>query len=218
MSLSRDALFDLALDFNLVPDGMFYQWDLFGEWQRDVCAHFGGPRDRVVLDIGCGPLRFGAFVLEDLGEGHFYGIEPFGPYVDIGREIARRMGRADQVTLIQSADFELPADARVDFAMCHAVYTHLSDAQIARSLERVAAVMRPGGVFVFTYNLSGTGQVIHRGRLYAEQMPLISAHLADDGVFRRFADERGATLEPFDAIPHPGQTCSVITFAADVAG
>ena len=102
--------------------------------------------------------------------------------------------------------------------MCHAVYTHLTDAQIERSLERVAAVMRPGGVFVFTYNLSGTGEVIHRGRLYAEQMPLISAHLADDGVFRTFAEERGAVFEPFDAIPHPGQTCSMLRFADVEAG
>lgn len=210
--LTRDELFALALDANLVPDGMFTQWDVFGGWQRAVCNHFGGPRDRVILDIGCGPLRFGAFVAEDLGAGRFVGLEPFGPYVDVGRAIAQRLGIDDRVTLVQTADFDVPADLAVDFAMCHAVFTHLSYAQIWACLEKTAPVMRPGAPLVFTFNLSGIGREVHRGRLYAEQMPLISAHLASEQVFVDFSERCGGRYERLDAIPHPGQECAVLYF------
>lgn len=210
--LTVQELCDLSVEANLVPDAMFYAWDLFGGWQRRACDHFGGPRDKIILDVGCGPLRFGATVLQEIRDGHFYGVEPFGPYIEIGRRVAARLGAADKVTLIESDAFEFPPDIRVDFAMCHAVFTHVSREQIAACLERVAAVMRPGGAFVFTYNLAGTGRTVHRGRTYAEQMPMISVHLPDDSLFAGFAAARGLRFERLEAVPHPGQTCSVMRF------
>ncbi len=211
-ALTVAELCDLSVEANLVPDAMFYAWDLFGGWQRRVCDHFGGPRDKTILDIGCGPLRFGAQVLADLGDGHFYGIDPFGPYLEIGRRIAERLGAADRVTLIQSDAFEVPAGIEVDFAICHAVFTHVSRDQIRECLERLSMVMKPGAPFVFTYNLAGRDKAVHHGRTYAEQMPMISVHLPDDRVFADFAGDRGLRWAPFDAVPHPGQTCGVITF------
>jgi len=211
-ALSSQEIWDLAVDENLVPDGMFTAWETFGGWQKRVLDHFGGARDRTLLDIGCGPLRFGAFVLPELGHGRFVGVEPFGKYVRIGRIIAERLGAADRVLLIQSRDFEFPLDLRVDFAMCHAVFTHLSSDQIEACLENVGRVMKPGAPFVFTYNLSGSEKQVHRGRLYGEELPLVSVHLAGVGIFERFAAKMGARFEPFTAVPHPGQSCSVLFF------
>ena len=33
-------------------------WDMYGEWQRRACDHFGGPRDRVIVD-SCGGGGYG---------------------------------------------------------------------------------------------------------------------------------------------------------------
>ena len=96
--------------------------------------------------------------------------------------------------------------------MCHAVFTHISGEQIMACLERLEKVMAKGRPLVFTYNLSRRDRVVHRGRCYAEQLPLISVHLANDGVFRDFCSARGLVYEPFDAVPHPGQCCGVITY------
>ncbi len=211
-TVSPTELWDLSVDENLVPDGMFTAWDTYGTWQKRVLDHFGGARDRTLLDIGCGPLRFGAFILSELGEGRFVGVEPFGKYVKIARTLAKRLGDEGRVEIIQSKDFGFPLDLSVDFAMCHAVFTHLSSEQIEACLDRLAKVMKPGAPFVFTYNLSGTEKQVHRGRLYGEELPLVSVHLGGLEIFERFAERTGARLEPFDAIPHPGQSCSVLFF------
>ena len=210
--LTQDVLFDLALRQNLVPDAMFYMWDFFGDWQRSVCDHFGGPENKTILDIGCGPLRFGAKILPDIGNGRYYGVEPFGPYVAIANDIIDRMQARDKATVIHSGGFDIPVDIRADFAMCHAVFTHLSHEQIMECLVKVGRVMRPNAPMVFTYNLSGNDKLIHTGRLYAAQAPFISAHLDSDQVFRDYVAENGGEYFRFDTIPHPGQSCGMVRF------
>lgn len=210
--LTIEQLCDVAVEHNLVPDGMFYAWEVFGGWQRRACDHFGGPRDKVILDIGCGPLRFGAQVVSDLGSGHFYGVEPFGPYVAIARRLAERLGAAERVTIIESGDFAFPAGVTVDFAMCHAVFTHVAREQVRACLERLGGIMRRGAPLVFTYNLAGRAEAVHKGRTYAEQMPMISVHLDGDSVFTEFAAAHGLAFRRFDEVPHPGQTAAVLTF------
>jgi SAM-dependent methyltransferase len=213
--LSSDEIWNMAVDTDLVCSYYGEQFFTLGRWQRDVMEDVCGTiANKTVLDIGCGGLRFGAFILPELENGHYYGIDPYYKFLDFGKTLVERLDCTEKATLIQSVNFDFPADIQVDFAMSQSVFTHMSEIQIMDCLEKLRPLMKPGGKLVFTYLVTKIPEGHHDGKLYQEEMPVICAYLVGSKIFRDFAEKYNLQLEEgYKKIPHPSnQNTAILTF------
>ncbi len=215
ISLTKDEIWDLAVDSDLVCtyyDEFFYE---LGNWQRDIMIDVvGGIAGKTVLDIGCGGLRFGTFIMEELANGHYYGVDPYHKFLDFGRKISEKLNCVDKVTLIQSKNCDFPSDIKFDFAMSQSVFTHMSEGQILDCLEKLLPIMKPGGKLVFTYITTKLPHAHHDGRLYQEAMPVVCAYLAGTKILQDFATKHNLHLiEDYTEVPHPtNQKVGILSF------
>jgi cyclopropane fatty-acyl-phospholipid synthase-like methyltransferase len=210
MMLDAQTLIDMALDFNMAPSTYFTQWDELGDWQFDILKRFGLEPKHRLLDVGCGPLRLGSLVIPYLEPGHYYGIDPVGMLLALGRAVLDRLGIDRPYSLLQSASFEFDRfGAQFDFAIAQSVITHLSRAQITSCFTALKSVMQPGSTLIFTYLLSGYAPPL--GFLMDGVAPMIRPGLSDEGIFVELADRLGIRFVASDE-PHPSQKVGICTF------
>jgi cyclopropane fatty-acyl-phospholipid synthase-like methyltransferase len=210
MTLDAQTLIDLALDFNMAPSTWFTQWHELGDWQFDILKRFGLKPQHRLLDVGCGPLRLGSLAIPYLEPGHYYGIDPNGPLLALGRAVLDRLGIDRAYTLLQSGSFEFDRfGAPFDFAIAQSVITHLSRAQITSCFTVLKSVMQPGSTFIFTYLLSSDAPPL--GFLMDGVEPMIRPGLADEAIFVELAERLGFRFVASDE-PHPSQKVAICTF------
>jgi len=207
--LTAQEIIDAAVDQNLVPGVLFQRWNDVTRWHKEITDHFGGVRNKVVLDVGCGPLRGAVEILPELEDGHYIGIDPLPEYIALGHWVLEKMGLADKATLVVSADFEFPQDKPVDIAMAQSVFTYLSQSQIIDCVQKLKPVMKKGAVFVFTYTVNG----VSSGLIYQGRMPTTTPGFTDERLFHSLAQDNGIEFARLTAVTHPtGQRTGTFTF------
>ncbi len=111
-----------------------------------------------VLDVGCGALRLGYWLMRLLDPGHYFGIEPNQEMLEVGlRELVEPevVERADaHFSANEDFDFSVFGES-FDFVVARSIWTHASRAQITAMLASFAACAAPGGVFLASYYPSG---------------------------------------------------------------
>jgi SAM-dependent methyltransferase len=119
-----------------------------------------------VLDVGCGALRLGYWLLRFLDPGHYYGIEPQVEMLEAGRtELVEPevLERAD-AHFSHNDDFDFSVfDEQFDYVVARSIWTHASKGQISAMLASFAVTSAPGGVFLTSYYPAGSWFVVgHR--------------------------------------------------------
>ena len=122
-----------------------------GRNQLAVLLNNGLSPDSMVLDVGCGALRGGYWIMRVLDPGGYCGIEPNIAMLAAGLErivepevVERAAPRFDHNDRF---DFRVFATA-FDFVIARSIWTHASKPQIETMLDSFAAVAAPGGVFL----------------------------------------------------------------------
>ena len=179
-----------------------YPEDLVVRWAfRDFPDRSTPPR---ILDIGCGAGRHAVFLA---AEG--FEVEAVDHSETGVAETARRLERAGlrggtAVRAIDALDYP---EASFDGAVCWGVYCYASQDRIARSIEQVALLLKPGGRF-FCMTRSATdwrskqGVEIEPGRFRLEGMEDGTPAEAEEGMVMTLLDE-GSLRElfsPFSSI------------------
>jgi ubiquinone/menaquinone biosynthesis C-methylase UbiE len=105
----------------------------------------------MVLDVGCGALRGGYWIMRVLDPGHYCGIEPNVAMLDAGLErivepevVERAAPRFDRNDGFDFGVF----GAMFDFVIARSIWTHASKPQIETMLDSFVAVAAPDGVFL----------------------------------------------------------------------
>lgn len=104
-------------------------------------------KGRRVLDIGCGSGGITASLVRDYGAGAVVGVDVEEPVCASARDLARRQGVADRVTirLVEPGPLPFP-DETFDVVFSKDSIVHIADKEsLARDVWRV---LRPGGWFV----------------------------------------------------------------------
>lgn len=115
------------------------------------------PRSRV-LDVGCGALRLGYWLMRLLDPGHYFGIEPNQEMLAIG---LRELVEPDVVERAEARfsandDFDFSTFGETfDFVVARSIWTHASRVQIGAMLASFAATAAPKGVFLASYYPAG---------------------------------------------------------------
>src|SRR5947209_5767916 len=110
--------------------------------------------DSRVLDIGCGVLRAGYWLIHFLNPGRYCGIEPhqerlaLGMYKILEPEILQcKCPRFDGNANFDTSVF----NERFDFFLAYSIWTHAPKKQIQVMLDNFVRDTRPGAAFLLTY-------------------------------------------------------------------
>jgi Methyltransferase domain len=116
------------------------------DWQFSFLFDRGLKPHHNFLDIGCGWLRLAQALLPYLEDGRYFGIDAVPAHFDIGRRFLDQTGVTEKPTLLFNSDFAFETfGVQFDFAISHAVFTHLTHDQIRLCLTQLKKVMRPNG-------------------------------------------------------------------------
>ncbi|WP_448208554.1 SAM-dependent methyltransferase [Azospirillum sp. sgz302134] len=208
--MNEQDLIDIVVEHGEVPGIYFSAWSELGRWQMDTLKELGLRPEDTLLDIGCGSMRLGCRAVEYLDDGNYCGLDAYPPYIAIGHALARRQGLTKRYDIRLNTDFDFASFGH-SFAWANAqsVFTHLTEAQIETCMARLAAVMQPGGRFLFTFCIeSGPA----KGMLYGGTHPMIRCSYADPGAYQDLGRRHGARMELL-SISHPtGQLVGLYHF------
>lgn len=107
-----------------------------------------------VLDIGCGCLRGGYWLIHFLDAGCYFGIEPNVPMLEAGLDVVLE---PDLATLKQPRfDHNMAFDFAVfeetfDYFVARSIWTHASKQQIQTMLDAFLETAQPGSILLTSY-------------------------------------------------------------------
>jgi SAM-dependent methyltransferase len=133
------------------PVGTF---EAIGRLQLITLLRCGLYPDSRVLDLGCGSLRGGYWLVHFLQPDRYFGIEPNAAMLDVGRnEILGAELMAEKRPKFLTNDNFDPAEfgAEFDFFLARSIWTHASREQIRQMLDSFTLYGAGDGVFLTSY-------------------------------------------------------------------
>ena len=132
------------------------KWEALGRLQFDYLVANGLKPDSKLLDLGCGTLRGGRHFIRYLNTSNYTGTDISWRAIDYAQKLVFKENLATKGPLLiyrrpGQAFFADLDDARFDFILAHSVFTHLPPAHVEECFAGVGRVMRPSGVFFFTF-------------------------------------------------------------------
>ena len=110
--------------------------------------------DSKVLDIGCGCLRGGYWLIHFLDQGCYFGIEPNVAMLEAGIRILLEPGLFDikKPRFDHNPDFDFTVfGEKFDFLVALSIWTHASKPQIQAMLDGFVSTSNPTGILIATY-------------------------------------------------------------------
>ncbi len=107
-----------------------------------------------VLDIGCGCLRGGYWLIHFLDKGNYFGIEPNVEMLEAGVRILLEPGLTDlkDPTFDHNTTFDFTVfGEKFDFFVARSIWTHASKQQIEAMLDGFVSTANSNGLFLTSY-------------------------------------------------------------------
>jgi glycosyl transferase family 4 len=125
-----------------------------GRLQLATLLQLGLRPQSKLLDIGCGCLRGGYWLIHFLDAGCYCGIEPHRRRLELGLSLLLEPGVADarRPRFDSNPDFDSAVfGERFDVFLARSIWTHASKAQIQRMLDGFQRDGAPGALFLTSY-------------------------------------------------------------------
>jgi SAM-dependent methyltransferase len=125
-----------------------------GQLQFDFLVKQGLKPYHVFLDIACGALRAGRFLIPYLEEGNYLGIDKHAELIEAGKfqEVAPAELQSKHPEFIVSEDFSLKGfSKRPDFCIAQSLFTHLRKQDIDLCFRNLSDFVKPGCRFFATF-------------------------------------------------------------------
>ena len=122
-----------------------------GRNQLAVLLHNGLDPESRVLDVGCGALRGGYWIMRFLNRGNYFGIEPAKSMLQAGLDgiIEPDVLARAQPTFDHNDRFDFTVfGTTFDFVVARSIWTHASKAQIVAMLDSFVATRTNNAVFL----------------------------------------------------------------------
>lgn len=128
-----------------------------GRMQLQLCLANGLQPHHRVLDVGCGVLRAGVWLMDYLQPGRYHGIEPNKQMLEAGiRHIAGQDLIDDaQPRFAHNDDFDLSVfGTTFDLVLARSIWTHAAPHQIRAMIESFRWTANPGAVMLVSVRLT----------------------------------------------------------------
>lgn len=107
------------------------------------------------MDLGCGALRLGQYLIPYLETRHYFGLEPEKLLVDCGifYELDKNILNEKKPNFQFNYAFEFPELKSFDYCMANSIFTHLNKEDIKICFEKLILKTNPNSKFFFTFKL-----------------------------------------------------------------
>jgi len=131
-------------------------WREIGVLQFEFLRRNGLLPHHKLLDIGCGSLRCGIPIIENLDSGNYYGIDINASLIEAGGHELNQEGLTSKKPhLLVNDKFEFDRfGVSFDFAIAQSVFTHLDMNLIVRCFVQARRVLKTDGRFFSTFFLA----------------------------------------------------------------
>lgn len=136
-------------------------WEQVGRLQFEFLLKEGLRPEHVLLDIACGSLRAGVWLIPYLEAGHYLGIEKERSLIEaaVEHELAEAVREVKRPRLIVDDAFAFEKfERRPDVAIAQSLFSHLPPADIDRCFAKLRAVMAADGRFYATFFETATAE------------------------------------------------------------
>ena len=139
-------------------------WYGIGKRQYHFLVTQGLQPHHVFLDVACGSLRLGQYLIPMLKKGNYFGLEAEESLVDFGisREMMFDVVSQKEPTFMIGYDFDVSSCGGYDFAIAQSLFTHLTVMDIGKCFSSLAGVAKKGSKFFFTFFEGDEGRNIHK--------------------------------------------------------
>lgn len=129
------------------------RWHLIGKLQYHYLIAQGLEPSHQFLDVGCGSLRLGQFLIPYMQAGRYYGLEPEELLVTCGleRELLFDIAKLKTPRFAFNYEFDTPGLDRFDFAMANSIFTHMTPEDIGTCFRALAPKAHSGTRFFLTF-------------------------------------------------------------------
>jgi SAM-dependent methyltransferase len=142
-----------------VPDDIFLggprkDFESVGRLQLVTMLQEGLNPYSKVLDVGCGCLRGGYWLIHFLDPGCYFGIEPDRAMLDAGLTyiVEPEVAEAKRPAFADNDNFDFSVfGVDFDFVVARSVWTHAAKVHIRKMLDSFAATAAPGAIFLTSY-------------------------------------------------------------------
>lgn len=122
-----------------------------GRGQLEILLAHGLTADSCVLDVGCGSLRGGWWLINYLNAGRYFGIEPNTPVLDAGIEVMLGPVRVAEKrpSFSSTANFDFSVFGETfDFVIARSIWTHAARDHIRAMLASFQRCSTQEAVFL----------------------------------------------------------------------
>ncbi len=154
--LSRDDLVQQRgelVDKTVFNGGPVHNFSTIGRLYLITLLKIGITPDSRVLDVGCGALRGGYWLIHFLKPNRYFGIEPHRAMLEAGKQLLLEeeiiADKKPQFDHNETFDFSV-FNEKFDFVVARSVWTHASKSQIQKMLDEFIVNSNPNGVFLKT--------------------------------------------------------------------
>lgn len=139
-----------------VEEGQAYpQGEGFGKAQIEFLKRKGLKEEDVFLDIGCGNLRGGRYMIDYLNSSNYHGIDISEEAIHQGKKNIKKWGFTDkQPQLLVNDDLRFLefTPSKFDWIFANSVLTHLSEQYIRECFANIGRILSKDGVATLSYH------------------------------------------------------------------
>jgi len=153
-----DHLQSTANELNTFSGGPLDKFSTVGSESFRALLDLGLQPSHVVLDIGCGALRIGYWLISFLDSGNYYGIEPNKQMLNEGLtaffDRDKLAFKQPRFSNSDNFDFSFLRNGNkncYDVALARSIFTHASLRQIECCFSHLRAVSHPGSILLASY-------------------------------------------------------------------
>ena len=136
------------------PDAFYHPWRLY---QLQYLQAQGLTESSDLLDYGCGPCGAGVFMIEFLETGRYIGADISARCIERARDFLQSKGLTEKrptLVHLQGGDMSVLRGRTFDFIWAQSVLTHMPPDNVRELLREIPNLLRGGGMFLGTFNLS----------------------------------------------------------------
>ncbi len=140
-----------------------------------------------VLDVGCGCLRAGYWLIHFLDRGKYFGIEPNTTMLDLGinQIVQKDVIEAKQPHFSNNADFDFQVfGTKFDYVVARSIWTYAAPQQITTMLDQFAKCAKPTSIFLTSYIMAELPAEQYTGTTWAGK-----SHESDEAAIVRYTPD-----------------------------
>lgn len=146
------------------------QYDFMGATQFCLLTSLGLRATHSLLDLGCGSLRAGRFLINYLDKGNYFGIEPNRWLIEdaISNLVGSDLIRLKKPQFDYNNEFKTDVfEEKFDFMVAHSIFSHTGSDLIKSALQNIRASLKDTGVAAVTF-VEGLADFQGNGWVYPE--------------------------------------------------